>query len=167
MRTVKEIIKKLALQPHPEGGYFKETYRSADSIPADVLDENFDSKRSVSTGIYYLLESGNFSALHKINQDEMWHFYLGTSVELTMIAENGELKKVTIGNNIIKGEICQFVVPKHYWFGAKLEKENSYALVGCTVAPGFAFNDFTLGKREHLLKLFPQHTEAIIALTRL
>jgi predicted cupin superfamily sugar epimerase len=166
MLSVKDIVKKLDLQPHPEGGYYKETYRSEDIIRDTILGNEFNGSRNLCTGIYYLLESDDFSALHKINQDEMWHFYLGEAIELTMISEVGELSMVTIGNNVLNGEVLQFVVPKRYWFGARLLKANSFALVGCTVSPGFDFNDFKLGEREELLYKFPQHDEIIESLTR-
>ena len=166
MLSVKDIVKKLDLQPHPEGGYYKETYRSEDIIRDTILGNEFNGSRNLCTGIYYLLESDDFSALHKINQDEMWHFYLGEAIELTMISEAGELSMVTIGNNVSNGEVLQFVVPKRNWFGARLLKANSFALVGCTVSPGFDFNDFKLGEREELLNKFPQHDEIIESLTR-
>ena len=166
MLLVKDIVKKLDLQPHPEGGYYKETYRSEDIIRDTILGNEFNGPRNLCTGIYYLLESDDFSALHKINQDEMWHFYLGEAIELTMISEAGELSMVTIGNNVSNGEVLQFVVPKRNWFGARLLKANSFALVGCTVSPGFDFNDFKLGEREELLNKFPQHEDIIESLTR-
>lgn len=166
MLSVKDIVKKLDLHPHPEGGYYKETYRSEDIIRDTILGNEFNGSRNLCTGIYYLLESDDFSALHKINQDEMWHFYLGEAIELTMISEAGELSMVTIGNNVSNGEVLQFVVPKRYWFGARLLKANSFALLGCTVSPGFDFNDFKLGEREELLNKFPQHEDIIESLTR-
>lgn len=166
MLTVKEIVKQLELQPHPEGGYFKETYRSDTQIPKTILGDAFDGPRNVCTGIFYLLESGDFSALHKINQDEMWHFYLGDGLELTQISESGELTTVTIGNDLLKGEVLQYVVPSQCWFGARVVKPNSFALVGCTVAPGFDFNDFILGDRDMLLSKFPEHKDCIESLTR-
>ena len=166
MLTVKEIVKQLELQPHPEGGYFKETYRSDVQIPKTLLGDAFDGPRYVCTGIFYLLESGDFSALHKINQDEMWHFYLGDGLELTQISESGELSTITIGNDLLKGEVLQYVVPSQYWFGARVVKPNSFALVGCTVAPGFDFNDFILGDRDMLLSKFPEHKDCIESLTR-
>ena len=166
MLTIKEIVQQLDLQPHPEGGYFKETYRSEAQIPNVILGDAFDGPRNICTGIYYLLESGDFSALHKINQDEMWHFYLGDGLELTQISQSGELTTVTIGNDLLKGEVLQHVVPSQFWFGARVVKPNSFALVGCTVAPGFDFNDFVLGDRAMLLNKFPEHKDCIESLTR-
>lgn len=166
MLSSQDIVRKLDLNPHPEGGYFRETYRSGDVLPEDVLDKNIQGSRNTSTGIYYLLESGDFSAFHKINQDEMWHFYLGDAIELSMISEHGKLSTVIIGSDILKGELLQFIVPKNYWFGARILKENSFALLGCTVAPGFDFKDFTLGNRYDLIKQFSEHKNIITALTR-
>nr|WP_321235653.1 cupin domain-containing protein [uncultured Psychroserpens sp.] len=166
MDSLEDLIQKLELQPHPEGGYFKETYRSDDVISKTCLPDKFASERNYCTGIYYLLKSGDFSAFHKINQDEMWHFYLGDAIELHMISEEGVLTTVLIGNDILDGQVLQYVVPKNYWFAAKVIAPNSFALVGCTVAPGFDFKDFTLASRIALIEKFPQHSTIIKALTR-
>ncbi len=166
MHTVAELIAKLDLEPHPEGGYFKETYRSEGLITEESLANEFDGQRNYSTGIYYLLQSEDFSAFHKIRQDEMWHFYLGSAIEITMISTAGKLSKISLGQDIANGDMLQFVIPKNYWFAAKVTSSNSYGLAGCTVAPGFDFRDFELANRNELIKLFPEHTNSIIALTR-
>ena len=166
MTTINDLIELLELQPHPEGGYFKETYRSSATIPKDCLPEEFNGERNHSTGIYYLLQSDDFSAFHKINQDEMWHFYSGDALELSMISEDGILSTVQIGSNLKEGQVFQFVVPNQYWFAARVLKPNSYAFLGCTVSPGFDFKDFTLATRIDLIKKFPQHSDIITALTR-
>lgn len=166
MNALEKLINKLDLQPHPEGGFFKETYRSEELISQACLPNSFDGDRHYCTGIYYLLKSDDFSAFHKVNQDEMWHFYQGDAIELTMISKSGELSTILIGNDITNGEVPQFVVPKHFWFAAKVLKPNSYALAGCTVSPGFDFNDFTLAHRNDLIEKFPQHAEIIESLTR-
>ncbi|RZN82879.1 MAG: cupin domain-containing protein [Winogradskyella sp.] len=166
MNSIEEIVQKLKLLPHPEGGFFKETYRSEGTILKSSLAEVFKSKRNYCTGIYYLLKSNDFSAFHKINQDEMWHFYIGSPIELHMISENGVLSTVKIGNDILNDEVLQFVVPKNYWFAAKVVNSDSYSLVGCTVAPGFDFKDFTLASRKDLSEKFPQHSAIIKAFTR-
>ncbi|NQX84722.1 MAG: cupin domain-containing protein [Flavobacteriaceae bacterium] len=166
MDTLADLIETLGLQPHPEGGYYKETYRSKDIITKDALPHIFNGNRNYSTGIYYLLESEDFSAFHRINQDEMWHFYKGDALSLTMISDKGEVTTVKIGNAISKGEVPQALVPKGYWFAAKVEQPNSYALLGCTVAPGFDFKDFELAQRTKLIAQFPQHKDLITALTR-
>ncbi len=166
MVTAEAIVKALSLLPHPEGGFYKETYRSDGVISEDCLPNSFEGNRNYCTGIYYLLKSDDFSAFHKVNQDEMWHFYAGDPIEITMITNEGVLNKVRIGSNIIKGQLPQFVVPKDVWFAAKVLQPNSFALAGCTVAPGFDFKDFTLAKRDWLLKKFPHHSTIIKSHTR-
>lgn len=164
--TAQQIIEKFNLTEHPEGGYFKETYRSNEIIENKHLPSEFIGDRNYSTSIYFLLTSDKFSAFHKINQDEIWHFYIGTTLKLHMISPKGEYSYILIGNNIANNEIPQFVVPAQYWFAAEVETKNSYAFTGCTVAPGFDFNDFVLPKREDLVSLFPQHSAIITKLTR-
>lgn len=166
MDLVQNIISKLQLEPHPEGGYFKETYRSNGSISQDNLSADFTGSRNYSTCIYFLLTSDTFSAFHRINQDEIWHYYKGTSLKLHMISTDGSYTYACIGNNLDKGEIPQFVVPAKYWFAAEVIDNNSYSLLGCTVFPGFDFRDFELTKRNVLLEKFPQHSEIIQKLTR-
>ncbi len=165
LEAAESIIKKLELEPHPEGGYFKETYRSEGKILESQLPDVFEGDRNYSTCIYFLLTSETFSAFHKINQEEIWHFYKGETIQLWMISEEGKLSEVRIGNAIENGEVPQFVVPKNYWFAAKVIQLKSYALVGCTVAPGFDFKDFTLPTREELINKFPQHQDLITKLT--
>lgn len=163
--TAQEIINKFELTEHPEGGFYKETYRSNGIIKNENLTDAFVGDRNYSTSIYFLLTSEKFSAFHKINQDEIWHFYKGTTLKLHVISPDGDYSFVLVGNDIENDEQPQFVVPATYWFAAEVIKENSYAFTGCTVAPGFDFNDFVLLKREELITLFPQHTEIITKLT--
>jgi len=150
-------IKRLNMQPHPEGGYYAETYRSEGKI--EPLD------RSYSTGIYFLLLEENFSAFHRISYDEMWHFYAGSPVEVILLQDNGELIIQRLGSNPDKGETFQFVVPGGTWFGSRMADQSSYALVGCTVAPGFDFRDFEMAKRSKLSEQFPQHRQIIREMT--
>ena len=167
MSSAESLIKVLELQPHPEGGYFKETYRSIGTISASCLPDIFTEERNYCTGIYYLLQSEDFSAFHKINQDEMWHFYQGDALEIIIIAEDGKLSKILLGDDIQKGEVFQCVVPKNCWFAAKVSSSNTFSLVGCTVSPGFDFKDFTLANKNELIAEFPEHSDIITALTRL
>lgn len=167
MNTVEQIIKQLNLSPHPEGGYYKETYRSTGQIDKPSLPEVYGSERNYCTGIYFLLTSDTFSAFHKINQDEMWHFYQGTTIELHIISESGVHTKHLIGTNFDRGEVPQLVVPGNHWFAAKVIEKDSFALVGCTVSPGFSFEDFVLPTRTELLQLFPQHVDVITEFSRL
>ena len=153
------------MQAHPEGGYFTETYRSSEEIPQNALPDRFKSNRSFSTGIYFLLESHHISALHRIQSDEMWHFYTGCTLNVYVIDEEGNLSIIRLGNNPDNGEVFQAVVPAGAWFGSKPAESNSYSLVGCTVAPGFDFEDFEMKNREELLVMFPQHEEVVKMLT--
>ena len=164
--TAKELIAELDLQAHPEGGFFKETYRSLGEINADGLSSKFTGSRSFSTCIYFLLTSDTFSAFHKINQDEIWHFYLGSPIKLHTISPDGVHMEHIIGNDIKSQQKPQLVVPKEHWFAASIIDKNSYALVGCTVAPGFDFQDFVLAKRHDLIAKFPEHAAIIEEYTR-
>ncbi|GAA4269721.1 cupin domain-containing protein [Hyunsoonleella aestuarii] len=161
-----KLINNLDLRPHPEGGYFKETYRSSDIITEDNLNDNFQGDRNFSTAIYFLLTSDSFSAFHRINQDEFWHFYKGSSIKLHIISDDGIYSVITIGNNLETGEVPQFVVPAKHWFAAEVIKNDSYSLIGCTVSPGFDFKDFELAERSQLISEFPNHKTEISRLTR-
>ncbi len=164
--TAQNIINKLELQEHPEGGYFKETYRSPGVIPNNVLSTNFKGDRNESTAIYFLLTSEKFSAFHKINQDEAWHFYKGAPLKLHIISKEGNYSFIMIGNDLENGEVPQYIVKGGDWFAAEVLQKDAYTLVGCTVAPGFDFADFVLPKREEMINLFPTHKEIITKLTR-
>ena len=165
MKKADEIIMTLGLEPHPEGGYFKETYRSADEIEQDDLSEGFNGRRNFSTCIYFLLTSDSFSALHRIKQDEIWHYYDGSSLKLHMISPAGEYSYAIIGRDLSAGQVPQYVVEAGTWFGATVVNEDDYTLLGCTVSPGFDFRDFQLAKREEMLQDFPQHSDIITRLT--
>lgn len=165
MNSYKEIIKKLELAPHPEGGYFKETYRSQGKIEKEYLPDEYGSDRNYATCIYFLLTADTFSAFHKINQDEIWHFYDGSPIELHILSEDGNHSKVIIGNNFSKEHIPQYVVPGGCWFAAKVMDNEAYALVGCTVSPGFDFKDFVLPSRKELIAKFPEHQQLITNFT--
>jgi predicted cupin superfamily sugar epimerase len=161
--TVDYWVKKLGLKAHPEGGYYKESFRSDEEIPARALPPRFKGNRNFSTAIYYLLGKGDFSAFHRILADETWHFYTGDPLQLLMIKHNGELEEITLGIGESQ-QIPQFTVKAGCWFAAKSIGE--YTLCGCTVAPGFDFNDFEMGSALELKKEFPQHKEIIEAFSR-
>jgi hypothetical protein len=165
MDTVDEIIEVLKLKQHPEGGYYRETYRSKGSIPKEILGKPFTGNRNYATGIYFLLTSESFSAFHKINQDEMWHFYDGSPMNLHMIAPDGRYSVIKIGNTLSEGELPQFTVPAGYWFASEVDEENSFSLLGCTVSPGFDFDDFEMPPRAQLIKQFPHLEDIITKLT--
>lgn len=167
MDHIKKIISQLDLKPHPEGGYFKETYRSEGAINEDALPGAFEGKRNLSTCIYFLLTSDAFSAFHRIKQDEIWHFYTGSPLDLHIIDSNGNYSKTLIGNYLERGETPQHVVKGGDWFGARVINKNDFSLVGCTVSPGFDFADFELPERKSLVSRFPQHEKIITELTRI
>ena len=156
-----KIITKLNLLKHPEGGWYREIYRSSDVIPAHALPLEYGDARNVSTSIYYLLTGNEFSVFHRLKSDEIWHFYLGTPLNIWMIDENGTLSSIILGQNMGANEYLQCVIKRHTWFAAGLMQTDSFALIGCTVAPGFHFSDFELGKRDELVKLFPAYEDII------
>lgn len=165
-QAIQKLISELDLQEHPEGGYFRETYRSEGSIPEEALPDEFEGARNYCTGIYFLLTSDHFSAFHRIKQDEMWHFYQGLPLTIHMISPDGEYKSQNLGLNYELGQVPQYTVPKGYWFAAEVSLPDSYTLAGCTVSPGFDFKDFELADRKSLLELFPDHSEVITNFTR-
>ena len=157
----------LSLEKHPEGGFFAQTYKASESISKGALPERYDGDRSFSTGIYFMVESGNFSALHRIKSDEMWHFYDGSPLTIHVIDDNGEYAPILLGRNVDNGEVPQAVVKAGHVFGASIVgNPDSYSLVGCTVAPGFDFKDFELLPRAALIEKYPQHEALIKKLTR-
>ena len=157
-QKVENWIEKLGLEKHPEGGYFKEVYRAQDR----VLCENVE--RSACTSIYFLLPASEISVLHQIKSDELWHFYDGHPLPVHMIDLEGSYRNFVLGKGFEKGQCLQNWVPAGCWFGATVEKGS--ALVGCTVAPGFEFQDFRMADRLKLQQQFPQHKEFIARLTR-
>jgi uncharacterized protein len=146
-----------------EGGYYKETYRSDKTI---ILPSETDGERSISTSIYYLLDGTQFSAFHRLKSDEIWHFYIGSSVTIYTINKMENLSEVSLGSNIEKGELFQFQVRAESWLAATVNDTSSYALIGCTVSPGYDYLDFELGDRKKLIERYPQHRSIIEKLTR-
>ncbi|WP_259015432.1 cupin domain-containing protein [Emticicia fluvialis] len=165
MKTAQYWIEKYQMQAHPEGGYFAENYRAAETIRQDALPKRFEGDRNFSTGIYFLLEGHQFSALHRIKSDEIWHFYYGSPLYVFYIDNQGLVQTIKLGNNPENGEVFQAVVPAGVWFGSKPAQADGFSLVGCTVAPGFDFADFELGAREKLVSEYPEHGEIIKMLT--
>jgi uncharacterized protein len=165
-RTADDWIRALNLVPHPEGGHFVETYRAADRLPADILGGRYGSPRSCSTAIYFLLRGPEVSVLHRLRSDEVWHFHAGSGARITTITPDGTLGEVRIGPDPDLGQALQVTVPAGTWFGATVDDPSSFILVGCTVSPGFSFEDFELGKREALLAAYPAHRAVIERLTR-
>jgi hypothetical protein len=158
-------IDKLGLLAHPEGGYFKEIYRCHETINKEHLPKRFEADRNYSTSIYFLLAETSFSAFHKIKQDELWHFHYGNSLTIHIISPNGEYTHQKLGLDLDKGERPQVIVPAGYYFAAEVNDKSAYVLCGCTVAPGFDFEDFEMPKRDRLIKMFPQHETIITKVT--
>jgi hypothetical protein len=165
-RTAADWISALGLIPHPEGGFYRETYRSTETIEPPHLPARFGGRRVYSTAIYFLLPGDQISALHRIKSDEVWHFYAGSRLTLTLIHPDGRLEERRLGGDAEREESFQAVVPAGCWYGAAVDDPHAWALVGGTVAPGFDFTDFELADRATLLACFPQHREAILRLTR-
>lgn len=153
--------------PHPEGGYYKETYRSSELITRTTLPLRFVGDRSFSTAIYFLLEKGNFSGFHKIKSDECWHFYAGQTLLIHVLHCNGAVQLIQLGSDIHNDEVFQAMVPAGCWFASEPAANSEFSFVGCTVAPGFDFADFELAKVEELVNDFPQHETFIKRLCRL
>lgn len=164
MQTALELIKLLDLKKHPEGGYYKRIYESKDFVFAP---ERFQDQRLTVTSIYYLLEGNDFSAFHRIQSDEIWNFYLGSSLTLHIIDEQGALLKIILGNlTIDKNAVFQITIPGNRWFAAEVNNPSSFSLIGCVVAPGFDFKDFELANYDTLIKQYPQHATLIKKFTR-
>ena len=166
MSIADQLIQKYNLEPHPEGGWYKQTYKSNEEIAADALPERFGANRAFSTAIYFLLEKGNFSAFHRIKSDECWHFYAGDPLLIYIIEQNGDLIVIALGNDLEKGQTFQCVVPANCWFASRPAPKSEYSFVGCTVSPGFEFEDFELADVTALSVMYPQHKSIIKELCR-
>lgn len=164
--SISHIIESLGLLAHPEGGFYKETYRSKGYIHKSALPKSFGGNRSYATGIYFLLSSDNFSAFHRIKQDEMWHFYQGSPLIVHVIYPDGNYVAHEVGMDIEQNQFPQLVVPAGCWFASSVKNPNSYSLVGCTVSPGFDFKDFELADKAQLITSFPEHSAVIEKYTR-
>jgi len=161
-RRAEEWIAKLGLQPHPEGGYYRETYRAGDRVQS----ERHDGPRAASTLIYFLLTSENFSSFHRLKSDELWLFHTGSPLTIHVIDPDGTYRALRLGADFEAGQSFQAVVEADRWFGSTVDEPDGFALVGCAVAPGFEFADFELADRAALTERFPQHAELIARLTR-
>lgn len=166
MHSAKFWIDHLVLQPHLEGGFYRQTYVSSELIAQPHLPPRYNGQRAFSTAIYFLLEYPDFSAFHRLKSDEIWHFYTGASLTLWLISPQGQLSSLSLGPDPNRGHLFQATVPAGYWFAASLDTPASYALVGCTMAPGFEFDDFELAQTKELIRQFPQHRSLIERLTR-
>ena len=157
---------RLSLSPHPEGGYYRVTYKSTLTLAQDALPSAFHGNRSASTAIYFLLAQKDFSAFHRIASDELWHFYAGSGLIVYVIDPEGNYSELRLGDAFEAGEVFQAVVKAGSWFASRLKNPAGFALVGCTVAPGFDFADFEMAKRSELAATYPKHRKLIEELTR-
>jgi len=146
-------INQLGLEPHPEGGFYRQTYKSVEEVPG--------RGRVLYTSIYFLMTTGNISHLHRLQSDELWYFHAGDSLSVHMIHENGDYEEVRLGLNLEEGEVPQLLVPKNTIFGSSVLQEDAFALVGCMVSPGFEFEDFEMFTQKELLREYPQHEQVI------
>jgi predicted cupin superfamily sugar epimerase len=167
MLTADQIIALLNLKPHPEeGGYFVETYRSLETLSEKALPSRYRGIRSFETAIYYLLTPETFSGMHRLQSDEIFHFYFGDPVEMLQLWPDGSGKVTTIGSDILNGMQPQVVIPRGVWQGARLFKDGRFSLLGATVSPGFELVDYESGRRHELVKSYPKFQDLITALTK-
>ncbi len=165
-RQFEYLIKKLNLKQHSEGGYFAEIFRSEEVLKSSILQKRYSGKRSIYTSIYYLLFGNQFSAFHRLRSDEIWHFYEGTRLLIHIIENKQKLVTIKLGRDVRKGDTFTAKIKSGYWFAAEVEDKKSFSLVGCTVSPGFEFEDFELGDRIKLIRNFPNHKEIIERLAK-
>jgi predicted cupin superfamily sugar epimerase len=158
-------IQHLQLIPHPEGGYFRETYRAPEMLTKESLPARYSADRVFATAIYFLLADQQVSKFHRLQSDELWLYHDGSALTLYVIETDGNLHTMFLGKDVDKGERPQIIIQRGVWFGAKVNQLNSYTLVSCVVAPGFEFADFALASRAQLMAEYPQHSEIISLLT--
>jgi len=166
--SIEYWVERLNMQPHPEGGFYTETFRSSEQVT--IVRDGQTVTRSAGTAIYFLVPSGTFSAFHRIKSDETWHFYAGDALSVLELLPDGSLTTHQLGNDPSKGQIFQTTILAGRWFASKVSDDVShvhgYSLVGCTVAPGFDFADFELAKADELSQSFPAHEQVIRSLCR-
>lgn len=166
MITAAELKQLLELEQHPrEGGWFRQSWKAEETIPAAALPERYGAPRSAGTAIYYLLEPDSFSEMHRLASDEVFHFYLGDPVEMLQLYPDGTGRRVVLGQELSAGQLLQTVVPQGVWQGSRLVEGGRLALLGCTVSPGFDYADYESGERENLVRGWPEWTEQITRLT--
>ena len=166
MRSADFWIQHLKLEKHPEGGAYARVYTSSLQLKRSALPKDFNGDRAVCTHIYYLLQQNEFSTFHRIQSDELWHFYDGDALKIYEIDKDGNLTEHLLGLEIEKAQSPFCVVKGGNWFAAELITDSNYALVGCTVSPGFDFAEFKIGEKEKLISQYPQHKELIERFTK-
>jgi uncharacterized protein len=169
MMDAAQLIRELGLRPLPgEGGHFRETWRSDDTVRRTALPARYRGERCFGTAILYLLTSDpdSFSTLHRLPTDEVYHFYLGDPVELLLLFPGGEVEIATLGPDVLGGHRVQHVVPRGVWQGSRVKEGGAWALLGTTMAPGFEFADYEPGDRDRLMAMYPTAGDRIRSLTR-
>jgi hypothetical protein len=159
MITKEYWIQHLSLLPHPEGGFFKEVFRSNISVNREDLPRGYKSLRRLATSIYYLLRSEDISKMHRLRSDEMWFFHFGSPLKVIFIDQEGKKHTKMLGNNPEKAESLFLLIPAGNIFAAEVPEPNSYSLVSCVVAPGFEFEDFEMFSKDDLIQAYPKHAE--------
>jgi len=163
---IERIIRELGLVPLPEeGGLYAETYRSASVIPGGAIPGRHESPRRCATAIYYLITPERFSALHRVSSTEIFHFYLGDPVDMLQLHPDGTGQTLTIGTDLLSGQRPQVVVQRGVWQGTRLAPGGRFALLGCTVSPGFEYEDYEHGRRAELQAAYPAFAAEIAGLT--
>lgn len=165
MTTATHLIRSLKLAPHPEGGFYREVYRSDETLPPAVLPERYSGPRSFSTSIYFLLRSRDVSRFHRLASDELWYFHAGSPLTVHVIDPKGRYTAHRLGINASRKQQPQLVVGRNHWFAATVDLPRCYTLVGCTVAPGFDFADFEMAEQAPLIRLCPKKAALIRRLT--
>ena len=165
MHDAEYWIRTLMLEPHPEGGHFRRVYESATRIGGNALAPPRSGMRHAATGIYYLLQNSDRSRFHRLQSEELWHFYAGAGLTLHILPADGKLRQIRLGPDPDTGQAFQALVSPGAWFGATLDNPATFALVGCTVVPGFEYADFEFADRETLLRQYPEEREIILRLT--
>jgi predicted cupin superfamily sugar epimerase len=165
--TAEEVKKLLGLVPHPrEGGWYVRMYEAKEMVAAGAFEDGrYGGPRRTGTAIYYLLEPGSFSEMHRLRSDEVFHFYAGDAVEMLQLTMDGGGERVVIGSDLTRGQRPQVVVRRGVWQGTRLVEGGRWALLGCTVSPGFEFEDYEAGERTQLCQSWPEFAEEISALT--
>jgi len=165
MKTAAQWIRGLKLAPHPEGGYFREVYRSDEGVSHRALPKRYSGARSFSTAIYYLLRGRDISRFHRLASDEIWHFYTGSPLTVHVIDPRGGYQAFHLGVSGMRAQQPQLVIRKNHWFAATVDNPRLYTLTGCTVAPGFDFSDFEMADGDALIRLCPRKATLIRHLT--
>ncbi|NJN96988.1 MAG: cupin domain-containing protein [Anaerolineales bacterium] len=169
MLTAQEVINLLQLEPLPhEGGFFHQTYRSPETIPAAALPARYEQERVLGTAIYFLLTPIDFSAMHRLDTAEIYHFYYGDPLEMLLLHPAGSGELFLLGNNLGEGQRPQKVVERDVWQGTRLAPggQHGFALIGTTMAPGFEWVGFELGERDTLVQQYPDFGDMIAARVR-